>query len=260
MPQIINPVTFNGTSLTSITGVTVLSTNPYLIPKRNVTFGQITRTNKSKVNSGFYSDRNIIVKVGISMPTRELMQQSLDSLMTILQPLDKELILNQGSTTRKYYATLIDAPASVENNSYQELDLTFYCSDRFGYDTTASNLKSIPVTTTSTLNYVIAFSGSAEWQVPVITLNYSVITGGTSKSVLMGNNSVGQAVTVNRTWSASDSLVVDSFNKTVKVNGVDVVYTGAIPEFKVGNQTWYYADEFTTRSFTGSITCVSRYV
>lgn len=260
MPQIINPVTFNGTSLTSITGVTVLSTNPYLIPKRNVTFGQITRTNKSKVNSGFYSDRNIIVKVGISMPTRELMQQSLDSLMTILQPLDKLLVLNQGNTTRQYYATLMDAPVEKDGGSYQELDLTFYCSDRFGYATIASNLKSIPTTTTSTVNYNITFTGSAEWQVPVITIVYSVITGGTNANVIMGNNSVGQAVTINRTWTAGDSLVVDSYNKTVKVNGVDVVYTGAIPEFKVGIQNWYYSDAFTTRTFTGSITCVSRYV
>lgn len=260
MPSVINPTSYNGTFLQSIEGVTVLATNPYKIPKRDLSMSTIVRTSKSAVNSGFWSERDIEVRVSISRATRELMQDSLDQLMSVLQPLNKELIVNQGSGQRKYYCSLADAPVDKDGGSYQELTLVFSCSDRYGYATTTTTVFTIGTTTAGTRSDAITLGGSAEWQTPVITISFSALTGGTSKTVTVGNNGTGQAVSVLRTWTAGDILVIDSYNKTVKVNGVAVAFTGAIPEWKTGAGVWYEVDDLTTRTYTGTITNVNKYL
>ncbi len=260
MPLVINPASYNGTILQSIEGVSVLSTNPYKIPKRDLSMSNIARTSQSSVNSGFWSERDIEVRVAISRATRELMQDSLDALMTVLQPLNKILVVNQGSSQRQYYCSLKDAPVERDGGAYQELLLVFGCSDRYGYATTTTTVFTIPSTTAGTRSDAITLGGSAEWQTPVITLNFSAITGGTSKTVTVGNNGTGQAVSIIRNWAASDILVIDAYNKTVKVNGATVAFTGAIPEWKTGAGVWYEVDDLTTRTYTGTITNVNKYL
>lgn len=260
MPSVINPTSYNGTFLQSIEGVTVLATNPYKIPKRDLSMSTIARTSQSAVNSGFWSERDIEVRVSISRTTRELMQDSLDQLMAVLQPLNKELILPQGTGMRKYYCSLSDAPVDKDGGSYQELTLVFSCSDRYGYATTTTTVFTIPSTTAGTRSDQITLQGSAEWQTPVLTLTFSSITGGTNATVTVGNNGTGQAVSITRNWSSSDILVIDAYNKTVKVNGIAVAFIGAIPEWKSGVGVWYEVDNFSARTYTGTITNVNKYL
>lgn len=263
MSKISYPAIYNDIDLTSVEGLTVLKTDPYRPPKRSLSLANLIRTNKSKLTGAYYTERNITVRVEITRNTRALMEQSLDTLMGILQPLEKALVLNQGVSRRKYYCTFSDSVIVEESagGSYLELDLVFACSDRFGYDLGATNLLNISSAYTSAdRSDGLTFQGSALWQVPVITITYSALTGGTNKAVTIGNGNTGQAVTITRTWTAGDVIQIDCYNKTVKVNNIEVAFTGAIPEWNRGFGYWYYNDALTTRSFTGSITCVFRYV
>lgn len=260
MSIINNPVTFDGIDINTINGLTVLATDPYKLPRRNVVISDIARTNKAKVNSAFYSERIILVRVSISRATRALMEQSIDALMALLQGKEKVLVLNQGGTSRKYYCTLSDGPVDNDGGSYIEIELNFLCNDRFGYDNFSTLLTTLTAFTSGQKTTQLTFGGSAPTQVPVITITFTSITTGTNKNVLIGNDANGQQLTINRTWANGDILEIDSFNRTVKVNGTDVAFTGAIPEWLVGTGYLSYSDTFAARTLNMNATYFKRYV
>lgn len=257
---------FNSNYLNTVTGLTVLAFNPYRPPRRDLTIAELTHIDNSKVNSAFYREREIMVRVGIARATRNLLEKSLDQLWVMLHGIEKELILNQSQnssgqdSTRKYYCTFREAIVSRDGGSYIEIELYFACSDPFGYDTVDTTLLELNGSTLATRSDVISVSGSARYQVPVITITYTTVTGATNKAVSVGNPTTTQVVSVDRTWANGDVLEIDSFNKTVKVNGVDVEFTGAIPEWEPGSGFWYYADTFTTRSMRAHLTYKKRWL
>lgn len=253
---------FNDIDLTTISGLTVLKTNPYRPTKRNVSVSDLVRSNKSKINSAFYNEKTISVTVEITRNTRALMESSLDSLMALLQPIDKTLVLSQSGGLRKYYCTYEDniVNEDAEGGSYIELELIFRCSDRFGYDINPSLLLQFSGYTSNYRSDQLTFGGSALWQVPVITLTFSALTSGTTKTVTIGNGNTGQNLVVTRTWVAGDVISVDAYNRSVTVNNAEVAFTGAIPEFNKGFGYWYFSDTLGSRTVAGRLTCVNRYV
>lgn len=262
MSKINYPAIFNDIDLTVVPGLTVLKTDPYRPAKRNVSLSELIRTDKSKLNSANYNERYITVGVEITRNTRAEMEQSLDRLLSILQPTEKWLVLNQGQTRRKYLCTYADylVNEDTEGGSFLQIDLIFVCSDRFGYDLSETTLLNFTGYTSANRSDRLTFNGSAKWQCPIIALTFTSITGGTSKTVTVGNGDNGQQISVTRTWSNNDVLVIDCLNEEVLVNGVVVDHDGAIPKWTVGFGYWNYQDNFTARSLNGNLRCGFRYV
>jgi hypothetical protein len=260
MSQISYAASFDSNALTSVTGVTVLATNPYQPANRKLTIGDVARSDKSNINSAFYSKRTITVRVGISRDTRDLLEASFDNLLAILQGIEKPLILRQSGANRQYTATYADYSIRQSGGSYLELDLIFETSDHFGYDVAATTLLTITGFTSNYKSDQMTFDGSAPWQVPVITITFTSITSTGTKAVTVANAATGQSVVVSRTWTTGDVLQIDSQNKTVKVNGSEVAFTGSIPEFQKGVGYWVYSDTFTARTFNALIQYFRRYV
>ena len=80
--------------------------------------------------------------------------------------------------------------------------------------------------TTTELDFISTSPSAGVWFLDDVSLIQN-----TSASITIGNAGNGQAVTVTRVWAAADILVVDCLNKTVQVNGADVNFSGAFPEF-----------------------------
>ncbi len=264
-----NTAVFDGNDITTVPGLDILAVNSYIPPKRHLSISDIARSNKSKHNSGFYNQRQITVKIRISRATRQLMEVSVDQLMSMLQGINKILVVPRGLGTEQFYCTLTDSVVDTQSDggAHIIIDLVFECSDRFGYSQVPVVLLNISTAFTSSYrsDRIQFTDGTAPSQVPVTTLTFSAVSGGTAKTVRIGNGMSGQEVAITRTWAAGDKLEIDSFNKTVKVNNVEVAFTGAIPEWKnsVSNPFgyWYYSDNFTTsRSFTGQVVYYPRYL
>lgn len=252
---------FDGVELTSVEGLTILATNPYVPAKRSLTLSQLARTNKAKVSGAFYNKRDLLVRVSINRATRDLLEQSIDSLMLLLQGLEKDLILRQSNTQRKYIASYSDSIVKADGGSHIEIDLIFVTSDHFGYDISSSLLTQITNFTSGNKTETIQVGGTAPFQLPVITLTYSAI-GSTadSRNVTIGNGALGMAVSITRTWTNGDVIAISAVDGTVKVNGVNVTYTGAIPEFAPGVGYLTYNDTFTSRTFSATVTYTKRYI
>lgn len=260
MSYITNPVTFGSIDLSTVPGLTVLASNPYLPANRKLTIGDVARANKSNIDSAYYNKRTITVRVGIARATRALAEASLDALMAILQGVEGQLVFQQAGFPRAYTATYSDYLFRVEGGAYLELDLIFETSDHFGYDVTPTTLLTVAGFTSNYRSDPLPFDGSALFQVPVITITFTSITATGTKAVTISNASNGQAIVISRTWLPTDVLQIDSQNKTVKVNGSDVDFTGAIPEFQKGTGYWAYSDTFTARTFNAQIQYYRRYV
>lgn len=257
----INTASFDGNDLaTAVPGLTVLATNPYAPAKRGLTINTIARTNKAKTNSAFYNARIITLRVGITRATRALLETSIDTLMSILQGTAKDLLVKQSGGTRKYFSTYSDYVILVEGGSYIEMQLLFTTDDHFGYDIADSLLLQVTNFTSAQRTDSITLGGSTRWQVPKILITWSALSGSTSNYVSVGNDATGQTCVVTRIWSAGDVLEIDAFNQTVKVNGTEVAFTGAIPEWAPGAGYVTYSDNFTSRTFSNTMTYRRRYV
>lgn len=253
-------VTFDDRAFTSVEGVSVLKITPYLPAMRSLSIANIARSNSSKANSAFYTKKEVLVRVGISRTTRRLAEQALDSLMAIIQGQEKWLVVPQSSGFRKFLSTYSNYDVRVDGGSYIELDLNFECSEMFGYDTTSTTLLTLTNDTSAISSSSITLDGSAPWQVPKYTITYSAISGGTSKTVTVGNGSTGQQVSVTRDWATSDVLTIDAYENTVTVNGNEVDFTGAIPTWEKGVGQITYQDNFTTRTYSSLLTYYKRWV
>lgn len=239
---------FNGYNLTTVPGLTVLATNPWMPARRKLALNILARSNKSKTNSAFYTERIITVRVCIQRNSRDAVEQAIDILMTNIQGLEKELWLAQSGTVRKYYCTYSGYAIQRAGGAYWEADLQFTCSDNFGYDTSYTPIITNRTTSTATAADQYNFTGSAPFQAPIITVKLTAVTGGAPGTMTIGNSNTGQNISITRTWAVNDFVEIDSVAETVKVNGAIVAFTGAFPKFATGLGTISYADTFTTRT------------
>lgn len=164
--------------------------------------------------------------------------------------------------TRRYQATAntpvkIVRPGGLQWGTYSA---QLVCNNPFGMDTTSTAAVTAAGRTLSTYSDTFTFTGTAPWQLPVATFTFSVLTGGTNGQLTWGNAATGQAITIIRTWAATDVLVIDSTQSSVTVNGATVSFFGAFPTFPPGSGTMAYVDTFTTRTFSIAVTYTAYYL
>lgn len=251
---------FNNTDVTTVPGLTILSVDSHVIPKRMISSSMLARMSKAKVSSAFFGMREITVKVGISRDTRALVEQSIDALNYIMQGIEKDLVIKQSGELRRYTATLSDQMYNQDGGAYSEIELVFTCSEAFGYALPYEKL--LDQTGRTLYNYTdpLTLSGGADTQAPIITAFLSALSGSTTNAVQIGNVGTGKFITVSRSWTAGDRLVIDCQNRTVKVNGSNVDFVGAFPDFAPGIGYLNYNDNFSTRTLALSAYYYRRYL
>lgn len=184
----------------------------------------------------------------------------IDTFVSYLYGLNKTLDIDYNGSTRRFVGAItrqsVKRPGGL---GYAKFDIEFTCTDAFGRDTTTTTAINQTGRTLGSYNDAYTFLGSAPFQLPVATITLSAVTGGTAQTIQWGNANNGQAIIVTRTWAASDVLVIDCVAKTVKVNGVEVAFSGAFPEFPPGAQILQYSDGFTTRTVAINVGYVVRY-
>lgn len=253
-------VTFDNNLLTQVTGLSILGVNLNTPPSRTLGNFLLARSDKRKINSAFYTERHIMVDCVLTRDTRASLDTQVDVLNNLIQGVEKTLVVPQDSWTRQFTSTLNEFVINESSGGYMSFTLDFICSDSYGYDLAYTSL--LQVSGRTLYNYTDSFTvgGSAYWQVPIIKITFTALTGGSNASVVVKNPATGQATTVSRTWAAGDILTIDSQNKTVQVNAADVDFTGAIPEWRTGTGYIQVYDQFLTRTKTEFVYYFKRWV
>lgn len=219
-------------------------------PDQNTNIAAIAHGNHSAINFIDYPQKIINIAGQLIGESDQDIVDIIDTFKGYLVGQDRTLDIDHGSSVRRYKATptavKVDRPGGL---LYGVFSVKFTCADPFGTDTTATTLLNETGKTSGSASFALSVGGNAPWQVPIIKVSYSAISGGTAKTVMIGNNNTGQQISVTRNWLTNDVLEIDVSNTTVKVNGVEVAFAGAFPEFEPGAGTLAYSDNFTSRTF-----------
>lgn len=181
---------------------------------------------------------------------------ALDTFRSYFTGTNKNLDIDYAGGTRRYVIAKVDNPVITRPNGLTWATWSVdFISASHGRTTSSNTLLTANARTSQAYTDSITVLGTAPYQQPVITYTLSSGTGlTTGKTVKIGNDNNGQAITVTRDWVAGDVLVIDVANQTVQVNSTNVAFTGGLPEFIPGSGSVSYYDDFTTRSFNITIT------
>ncbi len=246
-----NLQTYTASALVGIITNAIEHTN---LPEKDAALFALANTNASVMPYVGYPLKQVTIAGAIVGSTQADLDSRIDTFKGYFNGKDKNLDIAYGASTRRYIATVNKISITRKQKAlFATFTIDFICSQPFGRDTTSTTALNGTGRTASSYNDSHTFVGSAPFQLPIITITYSAVTGGAS-FVSFGNNANGQGITItDQTWVASDVLEIDCVNKTVKKNGIEIDFLGAFPEFAPGSQNFTYSDGFTTRTMTENV-------
>lgn len=241
-----NDVLFNGTDLTEITGIKINNIVHENMPQTVMSSGKIAKNDGIKIFNKEYGDKVIYIEGYITRSSREDFFSTRDTLLKTIEPREKVLRIPLFNRPLEYTGTVRNTAFSDTGGGYGKFSIEFLCSDPFGYD--MDNRTIINGTTITASNSDQSFSETigGNYKTPAyVVLTVSSVVGGTGKYIDLSNQS-GDSIRITRNWASNDQLIVDNKNRTCRVNGADVDFTGSFFDLSVDDTIMSYEDNFTT--------------
>lgn len=230
-------------------------------PNKQAKAYALAHANANAIPFTEYPNRPVTISGQISGTSIADCDSIIDTLQGYLRNQDANLDIAYNGGTRRYIgtATTIDIkrPGGL---AYASFTITFTCQP-FGQDTGTTTALNGTGRTAGAYHDTETFSGTAPYQLPIITITFSAVSDTTNpQTVAVGNDSTGQQIAVNRVWTATDVLVIDRTTNKVTVNGTEVEFSGAFPTFAPGSGIIGYSDSFTTRTMVENVVYTPRYL
>lgn len=249
-------LTANGRTAASYTDShTFLGTAPYLLPVVTIEYNDITTASTEFVtNTGFETNLNDWSSGGVGTASRVTAQ--FHSGVASMQ------MVNAGSAVGGYYGwELTNLTGLTPGASYT---VRAWLKGNAGGESVTVLLPNGGSTTlilttgwqeivhnfTATdtdmeLDFVSSSPASATWFLDDVS-----VVENTAEHVRFSNAGNGQGILItDQVIINGDTLVIDCEQKLVTLNGVEINFIGAIPEFPPGSQDMNYSDGFTSRDF-----------
>ena len=211
-------------------------------PERKINTIETEGVDGAVIVSDRFGSKTIEIK-GILVGTSESdLQDKIDTANELFsrKGVNLDIIPDSGST-RRYVVRLIGAVEynrDFYNIDYVPFRLKLFVFDGVGKDTSTttalSNLNTTlerdPASGSDTIN----FAGSAD---PKPEITFTLDTIGKLDLITINDDDSGEemSIEIDGDYSASDEIVVDLENQTVKKDGVDVPFLGNIPTFLKGD-------------------------
>lgn len=259
-------ITFNSNSIqtfnpTTQVGIITDDIDLDSLADRALSIYALAHANASVIPFDSFPSKTIPVTGTIVGSSTADLDSRLDAFKAYFNGKDKNLDIEYNSSTRRFIATAngLSIKRSA-NKKYAKFSLQFFCTIPFGTDTSNTTALNATARTGNVYSDSYTFLGSAPAQLPVVTITLTAVSSTGSQQLAWGNNDTGQGIVItSSTWLAGDVLVIDCVNKTVKINGVDVDFSGAFPEFSPGSHPMTYSDTFTSRTMNENVVYKKRY-
>jgi hypothetical protein len=253
------------TSASYLDSYTFLGTAPFQIPIATITLGSFASSSTNLcTNPGFETDVSGWTTQGYGGSFSRVTTQH-NSGVASMQ------IVNAATATFGFYGGVQYQMTGLTVG--QTYSIILYMKGNAGGEavqisTNGGAIQSLTLTT-GWVAYSILFAAGASTAYIYISgaaasstyfLDDVSITANNAASMTWGNGGTGQTITLTRTWSAGDIVVIDGTQKTVTVNGSPINFLGAFPEFPPGSQTIQYSDTFVSRSMTELVTYTAAYL
>lgn len=243
-------VIYNGQSLQT-ENITVNNIIHDSIPRKKQNMYQLTRSNRSAITNHQYHDKQITIEGQIIGTSIADLDARIDAFKTAMTPKLNvaNLDIEYSSGIRRYFATIENTMISRGDALFSvNYSLALICTFPWGRDTTEQTLVNAGAITASPTNQSVTVGGNAPEQFLKITYLLNSFSGSAFNTITFKNDATGQQMTITRTWTAADSLVINTENRSVKVNGIEVDYDGVFPVYESGAGILVVSDGFTARS------------
>lgn len=235
------------------------------IPALELKRYRIVRGDGEIVTDSRYGAKKILLIGRVNGSSSDDLESRLDTLREKLRGYDKinkSLVIDYNASTRVYTAVCTSLTVDRRNGTanFAEFTAEFVSTTPFGLAPASASLHSTNAETTSPKTIALTVGGTAERQKLVITYVLNSFTGDAANTVTFKNNDTDYAISISRAWTAADSLEIDVENFTVKVNGVDVDYSGAFPDFAPGSRNLVITDDFSARNYDIDVDYIARYL
>lgn len=175
---------------------------------------------------------------------------------------DKNLDIAYGSGTRRYIATAGTPKIQRKTKSFTAIfQVPITCTNPFGLDTSATALFTTHTgSTVATFTETPTVGGNAPFQLPIITITLTSLTG-TGDYVQISNDNNNQELLIYGQGLANgDVIIIDGVERTVTLNGDDIDYYGTFLELAPGANSLTYTDGFLTRTVTVAASYTKRWL
>jgi hypothetical protein len=261
-------LTFNEANLYDIDGLDLYNYDAVLYPTRQMRNFKLARQNRSALTTAEYADKIITVRFYAESCTRPESEAMLAELRRRTQKVQGVLVVphqyDEGIEGIQYYATVNGMTHEYVGGSL-DIEVTFYCADPVGMTVEEfepeefSGSSPAMTVTDGDASWDITLLGSAVEQLPVITATVTSVTEAANKTISIGNGENNEIVTIVAAYADGDILEIDCAEKTVKINGAEVNYSGKIPTFVSGENSIVYEDDLTAPNVTVNVTYHKRY-
>lgn len=231
----------NGVVLTNIGHLTLAQRANQLATRANVNGAVLVQSllgTKPIILEGYYVGDTAIAA-----------QQMYDILTAVVNRQERPLIVPHAGVSRKFIATpttvAISQPDGMNRLTFS---IEFVVPDGYSSDEQTTTLANTTITT-STASIPINVAGSVDAR-PLIELSFTSLAGAGDRAVSIRNGRDMVGLTITRSWAGGDSVIIDSSEFQVYVNGVLIEPPGRLPKWQPGAGTISYSDTFTSRNAT----------
>lgn len=234
-------------------------------PKRELAIFTLARANGGVITDSTYGTKDIPVRgkiIGTGMTNVDALVDSFHAAMGVR---NKDLDIAYNGSTRRYIATPARVTISrpVRGANWANFEVDFVVTE-YGKDTTATTFYTNTSIATSGVTLPMTFGGSAPQQFLDIIVNvtaFDASNNGMTRSVTFTNPATTEALTVNRIWTAGEQLIIRNSDKSVKVNGALVDWSGAFHTYAPEVSSIVVTHNFTTSvTMTGTFDYIKRYL
>jgi len=257
-------LTFDGFTIENSNFI-ITAIDHYSIPVKDMDLYKMAYANKSSIATTNYPSKLIKVTGYIQCDDTYSLEAYIDIFKGYLTAEEADLDIDYNGGTRRYTATAnkVDVKWTI-SSKHAYFDVEFICTDPFGRATTLTSFGSETGYTSATLTVQSAIFGTAPIQLPIITITLNTVTG-TGDYIQISNDKNGQVLLIYGQGLADDDvIVIDSYERTVTVNGVLVDYLGTFLEMTPGNNptsgSVTYSDGFDTRNIDIDFEYYKRYL
>lgn len=254
-------VQYNGTSIQTA-NVIVNNIDHDSIPTKNSTKFALARAHRSIITGSWYQEKIITILGQITGTSIVDAENRADAFKTAMNPYGNtaNIDIDYAGSTRRYIATTATCALTRSNALFAVgFSLTFTCLMPWGQDTAATTLVNAVAVTTSPFTQAITVGGNGPEQSLLMSYTLTSFTGSATNTVYFTNSITTQQISLARTWTAGDVVLIDPANLSAKVNGVEVDYDGVFPLVIPGSGNLIVTDGFTARAGVLTVTQVRRW-
>lgn len=267
-------LSFNGVSFQSVSGGQITDHNFDEMPEIRASQNAISSAHRSITAGRFFTSKRASVNIAVHGEFHEL-QAILARFRQLVQYRNRDLVLTRGvpvltagvydltDTTEITFknANVIGADMNHSANKGTVITIEFLLDDPVGIGGTPQIIHSAAGVTAALTTIdlsAIDLQGTFQEQYPIYEITINSVTNGDSPSIEIENGL--NILTISRTFSGAEEIVIDTDALNVKVNGEMVDFSGSFPFIADPDSTIFIRDTLSARNIDIEVRNNPRYI